>query len=376
MRSASPPTLDGPAVADRFLAADPVFTVGGRRVPDLARDCLALSVEETTAGLRTLTAQILAVAPRQRRNDDVVEYLDGLTLSFGSELSVSLGPPQNERVVFAGVVSALEVAFDEGDASHVTVFAEDALMALRMTRRSRTYRQVSDADMARRIAADHGLSADTAADGPTYPLVHQANESDLTFLRARAELIGAELWATGTTLHFATRDQRRGPQLRLAQGTDLLTIAVRADLAHQRSAVRISGYDARSRERIDAEADVAVVNAELSGGQTGPDVLAKTIGPRPEQRTQMVPLAEAEAQSWARARMRARARRFVTAVGTSRGTPEMSVGSRLTLTGVGRPFDGDGYYATLVRHTYQRGAGGLRSHFEAERPTVNTEGSR
>ncbi|MEV5273394.1 phage late control D family protein [Streptomyces werraensis] len=363
-------------MSDQFVASDPVFTVAGQRVPDLARDCLALSVEESTAGLRTLTAHFLAVAPRQRPNDDVVEYLDGRTLSFGSELSLSLGPPGNERVVFAGTVSALEVTFDEGDTPHVTVFAEDALMALRMTRRSRTYRQVSDADLTQRIAADHGLSADADATGPTYPLVQQVNESDLAFLRTRAQLLGAEVWATGRTLHFATRDRRPGPELRLAQGRDLLTVAVRADLAHQRSAVRVSGYDARSREQIDAGADGAVVTAEIPSGRHGPDVLLKAVGQRVDQCARMVPLTEAEGRAWASARMRERARRFVTAVGTSRGTPELTVGSRLTLTGVGSPFDGDGYYTTRVRHTFQRGASGLRSHFEAERATINAGESR
>lgn len=363
-------------MAETFVACDPVFSVAGQRVPDLARDCLALSVEESTAGLRTLTAHFLAAAPRQRPNDDMAEYLDGRTLSFGSEVSVSLGPPGDERVVFAGSVSALEVTFDEGDTPYVTVFAEDALMALRMTRRSRTYRQVGDADLARRIAAGHGLSAVADASGPTYPLVHQVNESDLAFLRARAELIGAEVWATGRTLHFATRDRRPGPQLRLDRGRDLLSVAVRADLAHQRSAVRVSGYDARSRDRIDAEADGAVVTAEVRGGRIGPDVLLQAVGPREDRRSRLVPLAEAEGRAWARARMQERARRFVTAVGVSHGTPQLTVGSRLTLTGVGRPFDGDGYYTTRVRHTFQRGAGGLRSHFEAERPTINAEGSR
>ncbi|MFC5219677.1 MULTISPECIES: phage late control D family protein [Streptomyces] len=363
-------------MAEGLTACDPVFTVAGRRVPDLARDCLALTVEESTAGLRTLTAQFLAVAPRRRPNDDVVEYLDGRTLSFGSELAASLGAPGDEHVVFAGSVSALEVTFDEGDTPYVTVFAEDALMSLRMTRRSRTYRQVGDADLARRIAADHGLTAEADAPGPTYPLVHQVNESDLAFLRKRAELIGAEVWATGRTLHFATRDRRPGPRLRLAQGRELLTVTVRADLAHQRSAVRVSGYDARGRDAITSQADQAVVTAEVTGGRIGPEVLLRAVGPRADQRTRMVPLAEAEGLAWARAGMQSRARRFVTAIATSCGTPELTVGSRLTLSGVGGPFDGDGYYTTRVRHAFRRGAGGLRSHFEAERPTVNAEGSR
>ena len=48
----------------------------------------------------------------------------------------------------------------------------------------------------------------------------------------------------------------------------------------------------------------------------------------------------------------------------------MVVGSRLTLERVGAPFEGDGYYVTRVRHTFDL-IRGLRTRFEAERPTLN-----
>jgi hypothetical protein len=46
------------------------------------------------------------------------------------------------------------------------------------------------------------------------------------------------------------------------------------------------------------------------------------------------------------------------------------VGSRLSLSLVGDPFEGDGYYTTRVRHTFDQ-TSGLRTHFEADRATVN-----
>ena len=42
-----------------------------------------------------------------------------------------------------------------------------------------------------------------------------------------------------------------------------------------------------------------------------------------------------------------RGRSFVTAVGTTRGSPDMVVGSNLSLQSVGAPFDGTGYYVTM-----------------------------
>ncbi len=93
--------------------------------------------------------------------------------------------------------------------------AEDALMELRQTRRMHTYKNVSDADIATRIASDHGLSPDAQADGPTYDVVQQWNQSDLAFLRERARLIQAEVWVDDGTLHFATRGSRTGTDLSL-----------------------------------------------------------------------------------------------------------------------------------------------------------------
>lgn len=57
-------------------------------------------------------------------------------------------------------------------------------------------------------------------------------------------------------------------------------------------------------------------------------------------------------------------------MGTTRGTPDMTVGSILDLRAVGKAFDGDGYYVTRVQHTFDLERG-LRTHFEAERSTVN-----
>lgn len=368
-------TADAMPDTPSLYATDPVFTVGGQRVADLGRDCLALAVEEDTCGLRTCTAEFLANAPREQRNADVVEYLDGRTFDFGSTLSVSVGPPDDEQVVFSGKVSALAAVFDEGEPPHVTVDAEDALMALRMTRRSAAYAQVSDADLARQIASQHGLSADVDAAGPTYPAVVQLDQTDLAFLRARAALLGAEIWAAGTTLHFATRDKRSGASVTLTPGATLLSAEIRADLAHQRSEVLVSGYDASGRQVVDETANSSAVLAEVSGGRIGPDILDSALQRTPEQWSALVPLTTGEARAWATAQLLERSRRFVTVVGTTVGTPTLNVGSRLRLDAVGGPFEGDGYYVTKVCQRWQRGLGGLRTHFEAERATVAATGA-
>lgn len=354
-----------------YATSAPVFKVDGSARGELARDLVRLEIDESTRGLKTLVARFVAVGPRAGADVEQLQYLDGQTLDFGKELEVSIGVPGEERIVFGGRISAIEADFEDGREPVVTVFAEDDLMKLRMTRRMRTYEQMTDAEIAAAIASEHGLTPATGADGPSYDVVQQLNQSDLAFLRERAEQVQAEIWCDAGTLHFKSRANRTATQLTLVNGGELQAVRLRADLAHQRSKVKVTGYDADQRAPIEEEAGADAVQAETSGGRSGPDVLTGALGERVSWRVRETPIVGTEAQAWARAEMLRRARGFLTAVGTTHGSPSMVVGSRLTLERAGAPFDGDGWYVTRVRHLYDLERG-HRTRFEAERPTLRS----
>lgn len=361
-------------MTELFASVAPVITVGGEVRGEVARDLEHLEIEEATDGMKRLVMQLIAEGPVPNADSEGQLYLDGRLLDFGSRLEVSIGPGSGARAVFDGAISGIEASFSIGGAPRVTVFAEDRLMTLRMTRRMRTYRNQTDADIARAIASDHGLSAQVSADGPTHAVVQQWNQSDLAFLRERGRLIQAELWIDRDVLHFATRANRGGTAVTLRHGADLLEVSLRADLSHQRTKVHVSGYDARTRDTVDEDATVSVVEEETVGGRTGAAVLERAFGARVSYRVRGAAMASEEAQSWARAEMLRRARSFVVVTGTTSGTPDMVVGSTVTLADVGAPFNGGGYYVTCVRHRYSA-AEGFRTDFTAERATVNEGGA-
>lgn len=357
-------------MTELFGGTTPVFKVDGVVRGEFARDLSLLEIEEATDGLKRLTLRLIAQGPQADAPEEQLLYLDGALIDFGQALEVSIGPGDGARTVFQGLVSGIEVEFPDGREPHVVVHAEDKLMALRMTRRMKTWENLSDADIASAIAALHGLAADTAAPGPTYAVVQQWNQSDLAFLRERARLIQAEIWIEDSTLKFKSRSQRSATTITLVQGRDLIDIRLRADLAHQRTAVKTSGWDAAARERIDEQAGADVIQAEIAGGRTGPAVLQRAFGERVSYRVRETPLVAGEAQAFARAEMLRRCRSFVSVFGTTNGTPGMVVGSRITLDRVGTPFNGDGYCALRVCHRYDLNSG-HRTHFEAQRATIN-----
>jgi len=353
--------------------AGPMFEVEGDVKGEMARDILRLEIEETTAGLKSLMARFAAQGPADGSGDQRLLYLDGSVVDFGKKISVVLGAAPDAYNVFTGWISAMEAEFQEGEEPEVAIFAEDKLMKLRMTRRMKTYENMSDGDIASAIAAEHGLTPEVDADGPSYDVVQQWNMSDLAFLRSRARKIQAELWVEDETLHFKSRGKRTATELTLVQGNHLINLRARADLAHQRTKVKVSGYDAGQREVIEEEAAVDTIQAEVSDGLTGPALLERAFGERVSYRVREAPLQATEATDWARGEMLRRARGFVTVTGTTRGSANMVVGSKLTLERTGHPFEGPNFYVTSVCHTYDL-KNGFRTHFEAERATIQ-EGS-
>ncbi len=250
----------------------------------------------------------------------------------------------------------------------LTVLAEDRFQDLRMERRTRTFEEISDADIVNQIAAQHGLTAQVDVDGPSYPVVTQVNQSDLAFLRERAAAVDGELWLEDGALHVQARTRRDAGRVDLTYGHNLIDFSVLADLAHQRTSVRVSGWDVENKQAIDVEATESVLGAELNGDRSGSSVLAGALQERHERIVSSVPLSQDEARTLAETSYKARARRFVRGAGTVDGEPFLRVGVIATLDELGPLFDGD-YYVTLVRHTFDLDHG-YRTYFEAERPGI------
>ena len=352
-----------------FTSNVPIFLVDGERQGALARDVIRLEIEEDYYGMKRLAARFTAWGPLEQGADEGELYLDGNIFDFGKQLDITIGPASNARTVFKGTITAIEAVYVEGHEPQVVVCAEDELMKLRMTHRMRTYEGVTDTDIVQQIASEHGLNAECDAEGPAHAVVQQWNISDLAFLRERARLLQAELWFQDGTLYFKTRNNRQGTELTLVNGNHLISLQARADLAHQRSSINVSGYQIEERDLIDEQAEASSLASELEGGRSGLSVLSDAFGDYGSFRTREVPFNPETARYWAKAELLRRARQFVRIFGLTRGSPDMVVGSRVQLQRVAAPFSGGGYYVTKVLQSYDL-IEGHRTKFEAERPIL------
>jgi phage protein D len=345
----------------------PTLWIDGQALPSLGEDWLQfLMVEETILGLFRCEAGFMNWGPKDREVGFL--FFDRQVLDFGKTFAVEFGPPGETNPVFAGRISGIEAHYPPARTPEILILAEDRFQDLRMERRTRSFEDMSDADVIRQIAGEHDLTAEVDVDGPTYRVLAQVNQSDLAFLRERAAAVDAELWVDDRTLYAQARTRRSAGTVSFVYGQTLLEFSVLADLAHQRTSVRVSGWDVGNKQSIDVQADESAIRTELNGGRGGSTVLAQALSPRHERVVSAVPLSQSEAQHMADARYRSRARGFVRGLGVVDGNVRVRVGTTIELSGLGSLFDGL-YYVTLARHTFEMNEG-YRTTFEAERPAI------
>jgi phage protein D len=351
--------------ADRsaIVSARPGFEVGGQDRPALASGLLHLAVGDTIEGLSTCEAEF---GNWGLTGNDRLGHLwfDRQVLDFGKAFKVKLGGD----TLFDGRIVAIEARFPAMAPPTLAVRADDRLQDLRMTRRTRSFESVTDADLMQRIASDHGLQTEIDLQGPTWPLIVQANESDLAFLRRRALAADADLVIADGKLKAAARAARRQSAPQLTHGARLHRFTVSADLAHQRTAITCAGWDVGSKQAVAAEATSAAIAGEAGSGESGPRLLQQALGERKDLVGHRVPFDGSGARSEAEAHLRLIARRFVRGRGEADTEPALRAGGSVELQGLGPLFDGR-YGVTDVLHRFDAERG-LRTEFGVERAWI------
>lgn len=339
--------------------ARPTIFIDGQEDSSLVGGLNYLLIVEKTDGLYRCEAKFGNWGPKNDSTDFL--YFDRKILDFGKDFQIKLS--QDE--IFKGKITALEAIFPEGKSPEIAVLAEDALQNLRMTRRTRSFDNVTDADIFKKIAGNHNLTPNINATGATHKIIAQVNQSDLAFMRERARTIDAEIWVKDKELNVKTRSNRGKDKISLKYGAQLREFCVIADLANQRTSVVASGWNVSSKEAIKYEAKDTVISSELGNDTSGISILKKSFGDRKESLVHSVPLNRQEAQNIAESFIKTTARQFVVGRGVSEPNAKLRVGAFVELDGLGKLFNGK-YYVAEIAHIFDN-VKGLRTEFRAER---------
>ena len=342
-------------------ASRPTIRIDEQDFDRAGRLLLAMEMQEQEGGMSSLQMRFSNVASDPEGGADFA-FEDESELRLGASIAVYAGDRDAPQEIFRGIITGLEAEFPAREPPELLVLAEDMLQAARMTRRSKTYRDMSVADLAREIASNLSLDPVITGLADTSATWVQLNESDLAFLRRILRRFDADLQIVGEELQVSPRQEVRRGELELEMFSQLQSVKFIADLSDQVSEVTVSGWDAIRGQNISATSTGA--NAGPGEGRSGAEILADAVGERSEHVGHVLVSTDEEARQLADAVFDQRARRFVCAHGRAEGNPALRVGTHLRLGGVSARFENT-YYVVAACHRFDV-ENGYQTHFKAE----------
>ena len=350
---------------DRQFGAKPIIEIDGTPLRDDIADAL---LEEVVIDDHLHMPDMLTF----RLRDEAHDVLDRAGIRIGSKVTVSatpVGDGEQEPLIVAEV-TAIEGQFGT-TGSVAVVRGYDLSHRLCRGRKTRTFLNAADADLANQLASDAGVEVGRVDTTPgIHDHISQWNQTDWEFLKARAQEIGYEVAVVLGKLEYrnpsgpasapSAGDLGSGASdpLQLVLGANLMWFRPRVTAAEQVNEVVVRSWDRANKQPIMATANVATTSAEV--GIT-PTQLIDAFGGSPRYLSPDRAIdSTGQAESAAKALMDQIAGAHYEADGEALGNPKLRAGASVSIGQVGTAFDGK-VMITSTRHIY--GAGGYRTAF-------------
>ncbi|MGH9179798.1 MAG: VgrG-related protein, partial [Acidimicrobiales bacterium] len=305
-----------------------------------------------------------------RLRDDGKDVFGQLPVRIGSRVTVSATPVGDGRQdpLIVGEVTALEAEYDK-TGTHALVRGYDLSHRLCRGRKTQTFNDVTDADLATQIAEAAGLEVGQVdATSTTYEHVSQVNVNDWEFLKARAREIGYEVAVVLGKFEWRRPAEAAGgpgesgvepaEATQLVLGSNLEWFRPRVTAGEQVKEAQVRGWDPITKQKVVGSATASTTSASVA---LGPAELARAFGD-PTYVCVDLPLAtQAEADAAAAALIEQIGSVHCEADGIAQGNPKLRAGTAVSVSLAGWPYDGR-YTITSSRHCYN--PGGYRTQFQ------------
>ncbi|MCB0177585.1 MAG: phage late control D family protein, partial [Anaerolineae bacterium] len=198
------------------------------------------------------------------------------------EIKVQTGAEQGnlKGLLMCGEITSLEPSFSAQGRTTLLVRGYDKSHRLHRGKQTRTFANLSIAQIIKTIAEEADLIPELDATTVRYDYLLQNNQTNMEFLLALAERVGFQVYAAEGTLFFkkSTWSQGNGPEFEL--GETLSGFQPRLSTIRQTDRVTVKGWDAKSKNRIMGQAspnsDLNQGGLEETGGATAKKIFRST----------------------------------------------------------------------------------------------------
>lgn len=281
---------------------------------------------------------------------DEHEWIDDQKLfAIGNAVEIKFMHNKKKATLIKGEITALEPEFSSHSLPGLTVRGYDRRHRLQRGRKTRSFAQRKDSDIAAQMAREAGLTDQTTDSKVTHDYVLQANQTDLEFLQERARKIEYEVVVEEKTLLFRPVANAKKEVLTLSFEDDLLEFSPRLTAVGQVSEVEVRSWSAKDKKEIVGKAKIGAEVSTMGGQKSGGELAESAFGAAPDVVTSSPALTQAEADQMATARFNHLSLGLIIGEGLCMGRPDLLAGKVIKLEGIGKRFSGL-YYVTAARH--------------------------
>lgn len=303
------------------------------------------------------------------------KYSDARLFDPGQKIELHMGyfGRNDLSLMLTGEITSLRPAFPAGGAPTLAISGLNVLHRLRKKQETHAYEDMTDNEIARRVAGRLGLPMRTdenaAGSQERYKYIFQDNQYDILFLLQRARRIGYDLFVEeqpqgGSRLYFGPSVNLRQVTYELNYGRSLIEFQPNLTTVNQVAEVIVRGWDAVKKEPIEVTVTRNEIRTRGVGSEGGQEQIEQAFNQRQEVIADRPINSEQEARTLARETLERIAKGMVKGSGSVVGLPDLRAGSVVYLTGLGKRFSGR-YFVTATTHTI--GDGGYTTQFECRR---------
>jgi phage protein D len=283
-------------------------------------------------------------------------WVDNDLFSVGNTVEIKMGGGGKLTSLIKGEITALEPEFVTSRLPVLRVHGYDRRHRLQRGRKTRTFLQKKDSDIASQIGGEAGLSVQATDSSTSLDYVLQANQTDWEFLCERAYLIRYEVVVQDKTLFFQPVGNDKSETLTVDMKNDLLEFYPRLSSAGQATEVKVQGWSVKDKKALVGDSKAGDEVSTMGGQKSGAAIAQSAFGDAINVVADQPVVVQAEADQIAKARFNELVLDLVTAEGVCRGRTDIRAGKVIKIDGIGQRFGGQ-YYVTSAVHRYSPGSG-------------------
>ena len=294
--------------------------------------------------------------------DPELRWIDDDTFSVGKSVDISTGEGSTKVKILSGEITGIEPRLLPNIGPSLMLRGYDMSHRLNRGKKTTTYIQMTDGDIAKKVAQNAGLSCKIDPTRQVNEYVMQDNKTDWEFLVSRAQRIGYRVLVKDGKLHFVELPEAGEQTPTLKWGEDLVEFNARLTTARQVTAVIVQGWDPDRQQQIVGEATQPRDTPDIGErSQDGGQTAERAFGGSAKEIVVDRPVAtQEEADILAQAICDEIGQGFLEAECVSFGNPAIQAGVMIKLEGLGSRFSGT-YRVTHALHRYD--ASGYTTEF-------------